>query len=90
MNMVEQQFVVIANSGMYARPAAKLVQAASNFRAGINLEYNGITVNLKSIMGVMSLGIPQNASIKITAEGSDAVDTISVLQDIMQKEGLVE
>lgn len=88
--MVEQQFVVIADSGIYARPATKLVQAASKFYAGINLEYNGITVNLKSIMGVMSLGIPKNVMIKITAEGSDAADAISALEDIMQKEGLVK
>ncbi|WP_342045085.1 phosphocarrier protein HPr [Bacillus sp. OTU530] len=88
--MVQQQFVVIADSGIHARPVTKLVQAASKFHAGINLEYKGRTVNLKSIMGVMSLGIPKNASIKITAEGSDAADAISALQDIMQKEGLVE
>lgn len=88
--MVEQQFVVIADSGIYDRPAAKLVQAASKFYAGINLEYNGIIVNLKSIMGVMSLGVPKNATIKITAEGSDTADAICVLQDVMQKEGLVE
>ena len=88
--MVEKQFVVIADSGIYARPATKLVQAASNFHAGINLEYNGTIVNLKSVMGVMSLGIPKNVTIKITAEGSDAANAISTLQDIMQKEGLVE
>ena len=88
--MVEQQFVVIADSGLHARPAAKLVQAASKLHADINLGYNDTTVNLKSIMGVMSLGVPKNAIIKITAEGSDASDAIFALQDIMQKEGLVK
>ncbi|MFP3126856.1 phosphocarrier protein HPr [Ectobacillus funiculus] len=88
--MVEQQFVVIADSGIHARPATKLVQTASKFHAAINLEYNNTTVNLKSIMGVMSLGIPKNVRIKITAEGSDAADAIFTLQDTMQKEGLVE
>jgi phosphocarrier protein HPr len=29
-------------------------------------------VNLKSIMGIMTLGIPKDAVIKITAEGSGA------------------
>ncbi|MFB9760476.1 phosphocarrier protein HPr [Ectobacillus funiculus] len=88
--MVQQQFVVIADSGIHARPATKLVQAVSKFHADINLEYNDTTVNLKSIMGVMSLGVPKNAIIKITAEGSDAADAIFALQDLMQKEGLVK
>ena len=46
-----------------------LVQAASKFGSDINLEYNGKSVNLKSIMGVMSLGVGQNADVTITAEG---------------------
>jgi phosphocarrier protein HPr len=34
-----------------------LVQTASKFDSDIQLEYNGKKVNLKSIMGVMSLGV---------------------------------
>ena len=33
------------------------------------LLYNDKSVNLKSIMGVMSLGVGQNADVTITAEG---------------------
>ncbi|MFC3884325.1 phosphocarrier protein HPr [Bacillus songklensis] len=88
--MAEKQFTVVADSGIHARPATTLVQAASKFDADVNLEYNGKTVNLKSIMGVMSLGIPKDAVIKITAEGSDAADAIAALEDTMKKEGLAE
>lgn len=88
--MAEKQFTVVADSGIHARPATTLVQAASKFDADVNLEYNGKTVNLKSIMGVMSLGIPKDAVIKITAEGSDAEDAVAALADTMKKEGLAE
>ncbi|MDQ0243929.1 phosphocarrier protein [Bacillus fengqiuensis] len=88
--MAEKQFTVVADSGIHARPATTLVQAASKFDADVNLEYNGKTVNLKSIMGVMSLGIPKDAVIKITAEGSDAEDAVAALEDTMKKEGLAE
>jgi phosphocarrier protein HPr len=70
--MVEKTFTIIDQSGIHARPATTLVQAASQFDADINLEYNGKSVNLKSIMGIMTLGIPKDAVIKITAEGSGA------------------
>ena len=70
--------------------ATLLVQAASKFGSDINLEYNGKSVNLKSIMGVMSLGVGQNADVTITAEGDDEKDALDAIADTMKKEGLAE
>ncbi|MBP3038392.1 phosphocarrier protein HPr [Bacillaceae bacterium Marseille-Q3522] len=88
--MVEKQFKVIAETGIHARPATLLVQTASKFDSEINLEYKGKKVNLKSIMGVMSLGVGQNAEIKISAEGSDEKDALNSLEETLKKEGLAE
>ncbi|WP_066367687.1 phosphocarrier protein HPr [Neobacillus fumarioli] len=88
--MAEKQFKVIAETGIHARPATLLVQTASKFDSDINLEYKGKTVNLKSIMGVMSLGIGQGAEIKITAEGNDADDALNSITEMLKKEGLAE
>ncbi|MCZ0756879.1 phosphocarrier protein HPr [Anoxybacillus sp. J5B_2022] len=88
--MAEKVFKVTAESGIHARPATLLVQTASKFNSDINLEYNGKTVNLKSIMGVMSLGVPKGAQIKITAEGTDAAEALAALTDTLAKEGLAQ
>jgi phosphocarrier protein HPr len=88
--MAEKQFKVISETGIHARPATLLVQTASRFNSDINLEYKGKKVNLKSIMGVMSLGIGQGAEIKISAEGSDADDALASLTETLSKEGLAE
>lgn len=88
--MAEKTFKVTSESGIHARPATMLVQAAGKFNSDINLEYNGRAVNLKSIMGVMSLGIPQGSEIKITAEGDDADAALQALEDTIKKEGLGE
>ncbi|MCT7749316.1 MAG: phosphocarrier protein HPr [Lactobacillus crispatus] len=81
---------MIAETGIHARPATLLVQAASKFGSDVNLEYNGKSVNLKSIMGVMSLGVGQNADVTITAEGDDEKDALDAIADTMKKEGLAE
>ncbi|GIN75165.1 Phosphocarrier protein HPr [Bacillus paralicheniformis] len=86
--MINQTFTIIDQVGIHARPATTLVQTASKFNADIYLEYNGKTVNLKSIMGVMSLGIPKDAVIKITAQGADEEDAIATLEQVMTQEGL--
>ena len=88
--MAEKTFTVTAETGIHARPATVLVQAASKFDADVNLEYNGKTVNLKSIMGVMSLGIPQGAQIKIISAGSDVDEAIAGITETLKNEGLGE
>ena len=87
---MEKNYKVIADTGIHARPATLLVQAAGKFESDINLEYNGRKVNLKSILGVMSLGIGQGAEITISAEGSDAEAAIEALTETLKKEGLAE
>ncbi|KRL91560.1 phosphocarrier protein HPr [Lactobacillus kalixensis] len=88
--MEKRDFHIIAETGIHARPATLLVQAASKFGSDVNLEYNGKSVNLKSIMGVMSLGVGQNADVTITAEGDDEKDALEAIADTMKKEGLAE
>ena len=88
--MEKREFHIIAETGIHARPATLLVQAASKFNSDINLEYNGKSVNLKSIMGVMSLGVGQGADVTITADGDDAKEAIEAIDDTMKKEGLAE
>lgn len=88
--MEKRDFHIIAETGIHARPATLLVQAASKFGSDVNLGYNGKSVNLKSIMGVMSLGVGQNADVTITAEGDDEKDALDAIADTMKKEGLAE
>ena len=86
--MEKRDFHVVADTGIHARPATLLVQTASKFNSDVNLEYKGKSVNLKSIMGVMSLGVGQGADVTITAEGADADDAIAAITETMDKEGL--
>ena len=86
--MLERKFTIISETGIHARPATLLVQAAGKFDSEIILEYKGRSVNLKSIMGVMSLGVGKDAEITISAAGSDETDAINTLTDTLKREGL--
>lgn len=88
--MIEKQFKVIADTGIHARPATMLVQAAGKFDSEIHLEYKGKKVNLKSIMGVMSLGIGKGSDIIITVDGKDEETALNSLIETLRKEGLAE
>jgi phosphocarrier protein HPr len=86
--LVQKTFHVTAETGIHARPATLLVQAAGKFNSDINLEYKEKKVNLKSIMGVMSLGIGSGSDITIIAEGSDEQEALNAIEETLTKEGL--
>lgn len=88
--MEKRDYTITAETGIHARPATILVQTASKFTSDITLTYNGKSVNLKSIMGVMSLGVGQNAEVTISAEGDDEKDAIAAIDETMKKEGLAD
>ncbi|HDR6289168.1 TPA: HPr family phosphocarrier protein [Bacillus cereus] len=84
----EKKFVISERFGIHARPAVKLVQVARKFDSDAILEYNGKTINLKSIMCLMFLDIPKGAVVKIITNGLGATDAIVALEEIMKRECL--
>lgn len=65
--------------GLYATPVTELVDIVKAFNCHVHLLYDEKEVNMKSMMGVLSLGIPSKAHITIIADGDDedsAIDTI--------------
>ena len=88
--MKQISVTVIDPVGLHARPATVAVNAASKFKCEVKVAYKGRTVNMKSIMGVMSLVIQQGAEIKITANGDDAAQALAAIEETMKNEGLGE
>lgn len=88
--MVEKQFILTDEAGIHARPAAILVSLANKFDSEVNLLHQEKTVNLKSILGVMSLGIAYGSEFKVNIVGADEEDAIKEIESVMQKEGLAK
>lgn len=86
--MVEKIYTITGDSGVHARPATLLVNRVLPFSSEVMLEYKDKQVNLKSIMGVMSLAIPQGGKIKISAQGEDEEKVLLNIDELMKTEGL--
>ena len=76
---------VLNRYGIHARPAALLVKTATRFACEIWLEKNGVKVNAKSIMGLLTLEGNHGAKLKIHATGADAADALAALADLFEK-----
>ena len=81
---------IIDPVGLHARPATVAVNAAAKAKSDVNVAFKGREVNMKSIMGVMSLGIPTQAEIVISATGEDEEDAIKAIEDVLRAENIIE
>ena len=66
--------------GLEARPAAMLVQVASQYDSRIYLESGSKRVNAKSIMGMMTLGLIAGQSITVESDGADEDQAVSEIE----------
>ncbi|HLQ84066.1 MAG TPA: HPr family phosphocarrier protein [Pseudogracilibacillus sp.] len=83
--MIEKSVVVSLEAGLQARPAAQFVQEANRFSSDLFLEKDNKRINAKSIMGLMSLAITKDTTVKLIAEGSDAEEAIESLTEFVSK-----
>ena len=78
------KLVVENTSGIDARLAQLIVQKASEYEADMLLKYEGKEVDLKSILGIMSLAVLDGAKIEIEARGADAEEAINALKEMIK------
>ena len=81
--MIEKTFKVISDNGIHARSASNLVKEASQFICDIKLFLGETSVDFKSILGVMSLGVYKNELIKVVCSGEDEVKAMNHLEFLM-------
>jgi phosphocarrier protein len=79
MAVIEREATIVNPLGMHARPAAEFVKTANRFRASVEVRRDTLTVNGKSIMGMMMLAAEQGSSILIRADGADAEQAAEAL-----------
>lgn len=79
MAVIERAARIVNPLGMHARPAAEFVKVASRFAARVEVGKDELTVNGKSIMGVMMLAAEQGSSLRIRTEGDDAEAAMDAL-----------
>lgn len=80
--MIQQDLKIQNRLGLHARPAALIAQTAAGFECDIQLEKDAVSVNAKSIMGVMMLAAEYGSTLRLTVDGPDeqaALDAICAL-----------
>lgn len=79
--MVENKITL--KNGFEASDVAKFVQLAGKFGSDIRVHVDGKRANGKSIMGLISLGLFEDAEVTIICDGSDEKQCLEELSKLV-------
>jgi phosphocarrier protein len=82
--VVSRLVKIVNRRGLHARAAAKLVNAAEQFSASVDVVRDGQVVSARSIMGLMMLGAGMGSMIELRAEGFDAHEALDALAGLVE------
>ncbi len=82
--MFVKEVMVQNQVGLHARPATYFIQKANEFKSSIWGEKDERKVNAKSLLGVLSLGIMGDTSIRIIASGADEEEAVDQLVKLVE------
>lgn len=83
--MKEITVTIINNAGLHTRPAATIVKLASKFKSEFFLKKDGLHINGKSIIGVMTLAAEKGSQIVLSFDGDDEEEAAKEIVDYFNR-----
>jgi phosphocarrier protein HPr len=83
--MIEQEVTIKNRAGLHTRPAAALVKLAAKFQSEFMIIKDGMDINGKSIIGVMTLAAEQGSTMVLQFEGPDEVQAAKEIIDLFDR-----
>ena len=83
--MVEREVTIRNRAGLHTRPAATLVKTAAKFKAEFFIYKDGMEINGKSIIGVMTLAAEQGSKLLLRFIGVDEQEAAVAVVDLFER-----
>lgn len=82
--MKEVKLVIKNETGLHARPAAMVVAEAGKYKSSLTIKKGEREVNIKSILGLLSLGASKDDEITLKADGSDEEQAAEAITKLIE------
>lgn len=83
--MIERIVTIRNRAGLHTRPAATIVKTAARFAAEFTIRKDGIEINGKSIIGVMTLAAEQGSTLSLRFDGPDEEAAAAAVVDLFER-----
>ena len=82
--MQSKKIRILSLHGLHLREAARIVTIAKKFTSTIQLWHNSAKADTRSILDVLSLGVPQNSEVTLVIEGADEKEAMREIAHTFQ------
>jgi phosphocarrier protein len=81
--MIKETIVIKNENGLHALPASRFVKLADTYSSSVSITKDGIEVNGKSIMGILTLACEKGSKVILKCEGRDEKEAMKALRTIL-------
>jgi len=82
--MTKDTIVINNENGLHALPASRFVKLADTFTSNVSISKDGVEVNGKSIMGILTLACEKGSKVILKCNGKDEKDAMKALRAILE------
>ena len=83
--MIEKTVKILNKAGLHTRPAATVVKMAAKYKCDFFISRDGMNINGKSIIGVMTLAAEEGAELILTFNGEDEEQAANEILDYFNR-----
>ena len=77
--MIRKMITVPSEYGVAHKVATQFVRTANEYQSLLRISRGSDSVNAKSLLGIIAMGIKQGEHVVLTAEGSDEIEAMDAL-----------
>ena len=81
--MLSKELKVNCIKGEDIHWATRLVQISNEYSSSVRIKHNGYDMNVKSLLGVLSLKLSNGEVVTITADGADEKEAVEAVSNIL-------
>lgn len=70
---------------MKRQTAAEIATLASRFECTFTLEAQNLILNAKSMLGLLSMALPTDGEVILTADGADEAQAVASMKDLLRR-----
>ncbi len=82
--MTNREAVIQNSAGIHVRPSGIILAEADKYKGEIRINANSVETNLKSVIGLLSMGLAQGDNVAISVSGPDEVSMCDKLVDLFE------
>ena len=83
--MIEKKVKIVNKAGLHTRPAATIVKMAAKYKCEFFISKDGLNINGKSIIGVMTLAAEMGSELLLTFDGEDEEKAATEISDYFNR-----